>query len=161
MQPIQYSSRVGSVNVFKRRMKLFSSWLSSGISASSLAWYQNPALDIPARRLRDTARVVFKSSPPTSSWNISLPPDDPTCSLTATTNIFGRLINGVPHRCVCTTEANSNTAGTGEFVHIEQSIMARQSTVYGQWGEVLIKTFQSSCKEGNVEDVKTGLCISS
>ncbi|KAJ3789323.1 hypothetical protein GGU10DRAFT_260983 [Lentinula aff. detonsa] len=128
-------------------------FISSGLgnSNSSLSWYRDPSLDIPARRLRDVARTVFPT------WNVTIPPDDPDCALTATSNVFGRLINGVPESNVCMTEANTLTA-TGEFIHIEQAIVSRQSNVYDHWGEVFKRTFRTSCTEGTVEDSETGIC---
>ncbi|KAF9075539.1 hypothetical protein BDP27DRAFT_1415323 [Rhodocollybia butyracea] len=129
-------------------------FVSSGLgtSESSLAWYRNRTLDIPARRLRDEAKVLFPT------WNVSLPSDDSSCGLTATTNVFGRLLNGVAHASVCTTEATSGGA-TGEFIHIEQAIVSRVSDAYEQWGEVLRRTFRTECAEGMVEDYARGLCI--
>ncbi|KAJ3936000.1 MAG: hypothetical protein NXY57DRAFT_886770 [Lentinula lateritia] len=130
-------------------------FISSGLgnSDSSLSWYEDHSLNIPARRLRDIARTMFPN------WNASLPSDDPTCVLTATSNgnVFGRLINGVPGGSVCTTDADSLIA-TGEFIHIEQAIASRQSDVYDQWGEILRRAFRTSCAGGTVEDSKIGLC---
>ncbi|KAJ3730371.1 hypothetical protein C8R42DRAFT_5045 [Lentinula raphanica] len=129
-------------------------FISSGLgtSPSSLSWYQNTTLDIPARRLRDEARSVFPS------WTSSLPSDNPKCSLTATGNVFGRLVNGVPETDVCVSEASALTA-TAEFIHIEQAIVARQSNVYEKWGEVFRRVFRTSCTGRTVEDSKTGLCV--
>ncbi|KAJ4471568.1 hypothetical protein J3R30DRAFT_1095094 [Lentinula aciculospora] len=131
-------------------------FISSGLgnSNSAISWYQDLSFDIPARRVRDIVRTVFPT------WTASLPSDDPTCVLTATDNVFGRLINGVPDNSICTTEADSSIA-TGEFIHIEQAIVSRKSDVYDQWGEVLRRAFRAICAEGTVEDSKNGLCIDS
>ncbi|KIK61094.1 hypothetical protein GYMLUDRAFT_43196 [Collybiopsis luxurians FD-317 M1] len=133
-------------------------FISSGLgtSSSSIAWYQNETLEVPARRLRDAARTIFLSSSTLSNsfenaslWrNISLPSDSPSCkSLTATTNVFGRLINGVPEDDVCTTAAKASSGKVrGEFVHIEQAIVSRQGgtngKVYQMWAEVFRRTWR-------------------
>lgn len=72
--------------------------------------------------------------------------------------MFGRLVNGIPQQDVCTVAASTATA-TGEFVHIEQALISRQSAAYEGWGEVVRKTFEATCQEGTKEDIETGLCI--
>ncbi|KIK55961.1 hypothetical protein GYMLUDRAFT_47427 [Collybiopsis luxurians FD-317 M1] len=128
-------------------------FISSGLgtSNSSIHWYETQP-DLPSRRLKDFASQVFPT------FNASLPSDDTSCDLTATDNVFGRLINGIPEADVCTVTANTTTA-TGEFVHIEQAIIARQSTAYEGWGAVLKKTFPTCCRDGMEEDEQMGLCI--
>jgi hypothetical protein len=49
------------------------------------------------------------------TWDIETP--DTSCTLNATDNVQGRLINGVPESSVCGTAASSYT---GRFLHIEQ-----------------------------------------
>jgi hypothetical protein len=51
-----------------------------------------------------------------STWNVDLPGSG-SCSLNATKNVQGRLLNGVAAECVCCTAASSYTQ---KFVHIEQ-----------------------------------------
>ncbi|KAJ7271868.1 hypothetical protein C8J57DRAFT_1025598, partial [Mycena rebaudengoi] len=46
-------------------------------------------------------------------WHISLPSDS-SCSLTATENVFGRLINGIAEVDVCAGGSNARLA-TGQF----------------------------------------------
>ena len=50
------------------------------------------------------------------TWDLDLPGSG-MCSLNATENVAGRLLNGVPPENVCTMEASSQTQ---RFVHIEQ-----------------------------------------
>jgi hypothetical protein len=50
------------------------------------------------------------------TWNVDLPGSG-SCSLNATENVQGRLLNGVAAECVCCTAASSYTQ---KFVHIEQ-----------------------------------------
>jgi hypothetical protein len=50
------------------------------------------------------------------TWDVDLPGSD-SCSLNATENVQGRLLNGVAAECVCCTEGSSYTQ---KFVHIEQ-----------------------------------------
>ena len=50
------------------------------------------------------------------TWDVDLPGSG-SCSLNATKNVQGRLLNGVAAECVCCTAASSYTQ---KFVHIEQ-----------------------------------------
>lgn len=50
-------------------------------------------------------------------WTITVPGDVPTCTLNATTNIQGRLLNGIPAADVCSTLGSTYTE---RFIHIEQ-----------------------------------------
>ena len=50
-------------------------------------------------------------------WTLTVPGDVPTCTLNATTNVQGRLLNGVPAADVCGS-LGSTYAET--FIHIEQ-----------------------------------------
>ncbi|KAF9502252.1 hypothetical protein BDN71DRAFT_1485540 [Pleurotus eryngii] len=109
-------------------------FMSTGLgrSESSLAWYTSPA-DAPIKRLQSEALQVF------TTWNISLPSDS-SCGLTATTNVFGRLLNGIAEEDVCVRDADATTV-SGEFIHIEQSIMARSSEFYDAWAEAFNRAF--------------------
>jgi hypothetical protein len=52
-----------------------------------------------------------------ADWTLTVPGDVPTCTLNATTNVQGRLLNGVPAADVC----GSLGSTYGEtFIHIEQ-----------------------------------------
>jgi hypothetical protein len=54
------------------------------------------------------------------TWDLDLPGSDPKsnmCSLNATENVAGRLLNGVAAESVCSVEASS---ATQKFIHIEQ-----------------------------------------
>ncbi|KAF7436401.1 hypothetical protein PC9H_003234 [Pleurotus ostreatus] len=109
-------------------------FMSTGLgrSESSLAWYTSPA-DAPIKRLQREALQVF------TTWNISLPSDS-SCGLTATTNVFGRLLNGIAEEDVCVRDADATTV-SGQFIHIEQSIMARSSEFYDAWAEAFNRAF--------------------
>jgi len=50
------------------------------------------------------------------TWRVDLPGSG-SCSLNATENVQGRLLNGVPAEGVCGTEGSSYTQ---KFIHIEQ-----------------------------------------
>jgi hypothetical protein len=50
-------------------------------------------------------------------------PSDNSCTLTATQNVFGRLLNGVPESSVCTLSSNN---ASGEFIHIKQNSASRE-----------------------------------
>ncbi|KAJ7651838.1 hypothetical protein B0H17DRAFT_958245 [Mycena rosella] len=112
-------------------------FLSSGIgrSAASAAWYTD-AVDRPIKRLKTELMTAFPT------WNVSLPSDS-TCSLTATDNVFGRLVNGIAEQLVC---MNASTAEltTGEFIHIEQAILSRGSAAYSGWTAAFLAAFAPS-----------------
>ncbi|KAJ7612635.1 hypothetical protein FB45DRAFT_759820 [Roridomyces roridus] len=109
-------------------------FMSSGIgsSASSVAWYTD-STDRPIKRLKNALITFF------APWNVSLPSDS-SCSLTATDNVFGRLVNGIDASQVCTHAALANTT-TGEFVHIEQVWQSISPDAYGGWAEALVEAF--------------------
>ncbi|KAJ7022971.1 hypothetical protein C8F04DRAFT_1213430 [Mycena alexandri] len=112
-------------------------FLSSGLGRSnaSVAWYTDAA-DRPVKRLKTHLMAAFPT------WNISLPSDS-ACSLTATDNVFGRLVNGVAEQLVC-TDASTAELATGEFIHIEQAIISREAGVYFEWTAALLATFAPS-----------------
>ncbi|KAJ7474237.1 hypothetical protein FB451DRAFT_1035463 [Mycena latifolia] len=112
-------------------------FLSSGIgrSTSSVAWYTD-AVDRPIKRLKTELMAAFPT------WNVSLPSDS-ACSLTATDNVFGRLVNGISEQLVC-TNASTAVLTTGEFIHIEQAIISRGSAAYSGWTAALLAAFAPS-----------------
>ncbi|KAL1696279.1 hypothetical protein GGG16DRAFT_121112 [Schizophyllum commune] len=97
-------------------------FISSGLGhdPASLAWYLQT--DLPARRLQAALTDAFPT------WNISLPTDSP-CILTASKTVFGKYVNGVPLGELCGTDATPEGA-TGQFVHVEQAIEAREERAY-------------------------------
>lgn len=102
------------------------------LGSSDTAWYLASA-DRPAPRLRAQLQLSFPS------YNISLP-SDTTCSLTATKNVFGRLLNGVPESEVC-REGASAARATGEFIHVEQAYEVTLEGAYDGWVRALKATF--------------------
>ncbi|KAF8644881.1 hypothetical protein AX16_008218 [Volvariella volvacea WC 439] len=97
-------------------------FLSTGLEYSS--WYTNPSH--PVRRLQGTLKTVFPSH-----WKITVPlRTESACNLTATENIFGRMLNGVPFRRVCSSSASTVT---GQFIHAEQDEEARWPTNEVRW----------------------------
>lgn len=56
------------------------------------------------------------------AWSVTVPGDQPACSLGATLNVQGRLLNNVPLASVCTTSA---TVASNRFLHIEQKTLMR------------------------------------
>jgi hypothetical protein len=68
------------------------------------------------------------------SWHVDLPGSD-SCSLNATENVQGRLLNGVGAGDVCSTEASSYTQ---KFIHIEQDPTFRNPA---DWIAPIMATF--------------------
>lgn len=70
-------------------------------------------------------------------YNEVMTPENPmnfSCSMSGSTNLQGRLLNGVPPEQICTTVA---TSVTGRFIHLEQKPWLRDSTMFPQWIQVL------------------------
>ncbi|KAJ7900042.1 hypothetical protein B0H14DRAFT_2331450, partial [Mycena olivaceomarginata] len=112
-------------------------FLSAGIgrSSNSVAWYTD-TVDRPVKRLKSELMKVFPT------WNVSLPSDS-ACSLTATDNVFGRLVNGIPESLVCTKSSTADLA-TGGFIHAEQAKISRETSAYSGWTAALLAAFAPS-----------------
>jgi hypothetical protein len=121
-----------------------------GNSSASKSWYLDPT-DRPVKRLQKNLQIAF------SSFKVSLPSDSP-CMLTATTNVVGRYMNGVPMESVCSRGATSRHA-TGVFVHAEQALGARDRRHYAAWAEAVVASFEAVCGEDGTMDRGTGLCV--
>ena len=122
----------------------------AGNSASSVAWY-NDLVDRPVKRLKQELKGAFPA------WNVSLPSDS-KCILTATTNVFGRFLNGIDPTSVCVQGSDSHLA-SGQFVHAEQSIEAVSSASYSGWSTALKNAFGTTCAPGHATDPLTNLCV--
>ena len=88
----------------------------------------NPAPGDKNLQLRDSMLAAHPT------WDIETP--DSSCTLNATDNVQGRLINGVPEASVCGTAASSYN---GHFLHIEQDPSMRNPadwipSVSAVWG---------------------------
>jgi murein DD-endopeptidase MepM/ murein hydrolase activator NlpD len=83
--------------------------------STGLAGAPGPASN--ARALRNRMAVDHPE------WVLTNPPDG-QCSLDGTTNLQGRLLNGVAGADVCTTAA---TSSSDRFVHIEQNGVSRRA----------------------------------
>ncbi|KAJ7206967.1 hypothetical protein B0H12DRAFT_1206050 [Mycena haematopus] len=112
-------------------------FLSTGLGrrSSSAAWYTD-TVDRPVKRLKTELTKAFPT------WNVSLPTDS-ACSLTATDNVFGRLLNGVAAQLVCMNSATVDLT-TGEFIHAEQAIISRGSAEYSGWTAALLAAFNAA-----------------
>ncbi|MCP4357750.1 MAG: hypothetical protein GY796_07020 [Chloroflexi bacterium] len=69
------------------------------------------------------------------TWVVNVPGDTPGCTLHGTTNVEGRLLNGVTAASVCTVAASSRS---GRFIHIEQKFSHRSPA---EWIGPLMATF--------------------
>ncbi|EFJ39416.1 hypothetical protein VOLCADRAFT_101004, partial [Volvox carteri f. nagariensis] len=140
---------------------------SGGFGSNATAFYSRKdtavaALVAALEEVTGAAAAAAAAPPPppagTSSssggWTVSLPPDDPACALTATRNVFGRGVNGVPRRDVCTrpADAGGGSGGRscfGSFVHVEQAEAARAPAVWALWVEAL-QMLQSWARVGDL-----------
>lgn len=79
----------------------------------------------------DDLKANFIAAVP-SAWGltVTVPGDSPSCTLTGTTNVQGRLLNGVTSGSECGTAA---TSYSGHFIHIEQVRSIRTDTVHAHW----------------------------
>lgn len=111
-------------------------FLSAGLgtSSESLEFYKNN--NLPVQRLKNRLREVFAGS-----LSINTPLDDKLCKLTAGSNVFGRVLNGVPIGQECQLSANAASA-TGYFIHAEQSMEARTASAYNNWADAITNVFK-------------------
>ncbi|PFH48783.1 hypothetical protein AMATHDRAFT_5469 [Amanita thiersii Skay4041] len=123
--------------------------ISNIVKDNSTGWYANHH-GYPAERIVGNLATVWASQ----KWNVTLPLNS-TCSRTSTTNIEGRLINGIDESEVCSQAA---TDATGAFVHIAQATEARLPDTYSTWVDVFLKSFNTNCIEGMLMNAETGLC---
>lgn len=68
-------------------------------------------------------------------WVVTVPGDSPSCNLSASTNVQGRLLNGVASGAVCYTTASKYS---GKFIHIEQKADFRISA---DWVDAAMDTW--------------------
>ncbi|KAI9450934.1 hypothetical protein BJY52DRAFT_1154920 [Lactarius psammicola] len=130
-------------------------FLSAGIgnSPTSVTWYTT--VDSPVVRIKNELDITF---PPGPSWSNSLPSTSP-CGLTATQNIFGRLLNGIDESLVCTNGSNAAKV-TGQFVHIEQTDGALTSVDYGlNFATAVNRAMETTCQVGMHMDGTSLLCV--
>ncbi|KAK0188103.1 hypothetical protein F5146DRAFT_1062041 [Armillaria mellea] len=106
-------------------------FLSSGLGNST--WYTDD-VDRPIKRIQRELEDLFPD------WNITLPSDS-SCILTATNNVFGRMINGVDESSVC-NQAATVDGSTGAFIHIEQALVASSQDAYDGWSRALLAAFE-------------------
>uniref|UniRef100_A0A7I4YZU5 Conserved plasma membrane protein n=1 Tax=Haemonchus contortus TaxID=6289 RepID=A0A7I4YZU5_HAECO len=106
-------------------------FLSAGIHNGSI--YET---DIPVRRLAASFNRLAEQE-----MKASTPREDPDCRLTATTNVFGRYINGVLLENVCNTSAEEKNV-IGRFAHVEQKAAGR--AYISLWTSVIEDAFPVS-----------------
>ncbi len=97
-------------------------FLSMGLSTSQTKKVANS--DTPISRLQAALKCV-------STWSVGTPLDS-SCDLRGTSNIFGRVLNGVQIGNECATSASSYKA-TAYFVHVEQAIGVRLEPALPTW----------------------------
>jgi hypothetical protein len=118
--PMPYSCLLVLVCLFSfSRFSLVANFSSGSSDSASREWYSS-STDRPIKRLQSSLRKHFPN------WNVSLPTDT-KCTLTATKNIVGRFLNGVPAGDVCSTAAKAEDA-QGYFIHAEQAAVSRKSS---------------------------------
>jgi hypothetical protein len=107
-----------------------------GNGPASHDWYHGSVIH-PVRRLKEALDVRLPPLPNTTHGMPSVVND---CQLTATKNIFGRVVNGKVPPTHCTASAALSDV-TGEFIHIEQTTSLIQEDHFAAWAEALSDTF--------------------
>ncbi len=87
-------------------------------------------------RINNATFVLLPSSGTFSSRNSQ----SLSCSMSGSSNIQGRLLNGVSPDQVCTTAASSVS---GRFIHLEQKPWLRDSRLFHVWVEVLNQAYDA------------------
>lgn len=96
----------------------------------SIGFDANPPADSKVRRLRDAIRTIR------GGWLVNTP--DTACSMNATDNPTGRMLNGVPTAQACGTRA---TTPSHKFMHIEQDVPVIGADLEGvsaSWSQAVI-----------------------
>ena len=86
--------------------------------------YGRPTPPSPGDKLLELQSNLLAHNP---DWTVTVPGDTPSCTLHGSTNVQGRLLNGVAAENVCTIAASSYS---GRFIHIEQKAGFRNA---GDW----------------------------
>ncbi|KIM49807.1 hypothetical protein M413DRAFT_21945 [Hebeloma cylindrosporum] len=127
-------------------------YLSAGLGFTpvSVDWYNDN--DSPAKSIRDEMTPLFTPK------KIRIPSDVPCAGLTATDNVFGRLLNGRTVAEVCTMHATTDTV-TGRFVHIEQTTDMLSASNYVNFAKAVKIAIDTSCRPRKRKDSSTLLCV--
>jgi hypothetical protein len=88
----------------------------------------------PGEKILDLRASIVKRQP---KWVVNVYGENPPCDLYATTNVQGRLLNGVSADQVCTMPA---TNYTGKFIHIEQKTNSRAAIA--DWIAAILDTWK-------------------
>ena len=77
----------------------------------------------------DLLRNALEAAVP-GDHDFTVPGDSPSCTMSGTSNMQGRLLNGVAAESVCTVSASGYTA---RFIHIEQKSFLRHADHHAYW----------------------------
>ncbi|MBI5305866.1 MAG: hypothetical protein HY868_27305 [Chloroflexi bacterium] len=88
----------------------------------------------PGDKMLELRANVLKRQP---KWTVTVFGEQPPCTLYATENVTGRLLNNVPANQVCQLPASSYT---GKFIHIEQKIALRSAVA--DWVAAINETWK-------------------
>ncbi|TFK21850.1 hypothetical protein FA15DRAFT_672144 [Coprinopsis marcescibilis] len=113
-------------------------FLSSGPGngAASHEWYHGTTVR-PVRRLKE---ALDANLPPLAGTLHGLPSTANDCQLTATKNVFGRIVNGRIPPTHCSNDATLASV-TGSFIHVEQSDPIVLADYYDEWTNALVSAF--------------------
>jgi hypothetical protein len=111
-----------------------------GSSSSFLLSILSHELASAFSKIRNETLILTPASKNTAGTSNSSPPLSllPSCSMSGSTNLQGRLWNGVPPDQVCTMSA---AVASGRFVHVEQKAWMRDPQLFPVWVEVLNQAY--------------------
>jgi hypothetical protein len=93
------------------------------------------------------------------SWTFNTPGTS-TCTLTATSNLLARVLNGVPVGQEC-DHIGTTTLASGSFLSIEQKGPAREEAQWDEalWARAVRGTFAPACVTGYELDTDAVGCV--
>jgi hypothetical protein len=111
----------------------------------SIGFDTNPPADSKVRSLRDAIRSIR------SGWRVNTP--DTACTMNATENPTGRMLNGVPTSQACRTPAASPSH---KFLHIEQDVPVLGADLEGvseSWAQAVVTALTPPATPQNLNAV--------
>ncbi|KAI8846887.1 hypothetical protein BC829DRAFT_397711 [Chytridium lagenaria] len=113
-------------------------FLSAGTGVASV--YNNN----PTWHVNRMATALLQSKPVGSNWTAGTPASS-SCTLTATRNVVGKIVNGISFAQVCSGTVTSSKV-TGRFSHIETAQAGREITeeVLGVWRNAFTGIFNGT-----------------
>src|SRR5258706_2263239 len=119
------------------------------INAVSEIWYANSPAAQRANRFTQTVRTVATGAG--LGWTFNTPGTS-NCTLTATSNLLARVLNGVPVGQEC-DHIGTTALASGSFLSVEHKRPSREALQdQAVWARAVRETFTPACGSGYTVD---------